>query len=234
MKAARPFTEPLTATGAPRREPAVATPLTPASRRVARTPRVLVVHEDPLLALGAFSALMSAPDVRAFLDGSDAFACSSEAIDVVVADLAHGLGLATTPKVQRGTALRDARVLVLESAAREHNVRKAFGAGVFGYALSSAGLAELSEAVAMVSRGARYVSPALAGQVAESLMREALSPREAEVLALIAEGHCNKVIARQLGITVGTVKVHVKAIMSKLDATSRTHALSIAIERGLA
>lgn len=200
----------------------------------ARVTRVLVQHDDPLLALGAFTALMSAPDVRPYLDGSDALACNTEAIDVVVTDPARGVALAALPAAVRQGGVRTARVLILASSGREHLVRQAFGAGAFAYALSRAGLAELCDAVACVARGTRYISPALAGPVAESLMRESLSPREFEVLSLIAEGHCNKIIARQLLITVATVKVHVKAIMSKLGATSRTHALSIAIERGLA
>jgi DNA-binding NarL/FixJ family response regulator len=69
--------------------------------------------------------------------------------------------------------------------------------------------------------------------MADSLTREALTAREAEVLDLLACGQCNKSIARQLDIAVGTVKAHVKAIMAKLDASSRTQAVSVAAQRGL-
>uniref|UniRef100_UPI000D34657E LuxR C-terminal-related transcriptional regulator n=1 Tax=unclassified Variovorax TaxID=663243 RepID=UPI000D34657E len=199
-----------------------------------RATRVFVMHADPLLALGAFTALAGIPDVCAFLDAGGNDAVLTERMDLVVTDGVRGPELASTPRSQRLAALRDARVLVLEPAAREQVVRAAFGAGVFGYVLSSAGPAELGQGVSSVSRGARYVSPALAGRIVDSLTREALTSREGDVLALVADGHSNKIIARQLGISEGTVKAHIKAIMGKLQATSRTHALSIAIARGLA
>lgn len=199
-----------------------------------RATHVFVMHADPLLALGAFTALTGMPQVRAFLHTGEACAASAERMDLVVTDGVRGTELASTPYLERVACLRGARVLVLDPAAREQAVRAALGAGVFGYVLSGAGPAELRKGVASVSDGTRFVSPALADRIVDSLTREALTSREGDVLALVADGYSNKTIARQLGISEGTVKTHIKAILSKLDATSRTHALSIAIARGLA
>lgn len=193
MRAVRPFTEPTDAEDGHRgggrdtalcclrgQEARVGDPVPiSAVRHSARATRVLVMHEDPLLALGAFSALMSAPEVRVFMNDSDAFACFSDVIEVAVADSKQGLALSAGPRTRRDRRLRDARVLVLEASARGHMVRKAFATGAHGYALSGAGLAALREAVASVARGGRYISPTLAGGVAQSLMWEELSPREA-------------------------------------------------------
>src|SRR5205085_4074433 len=82
-------------------------------------------------------------------------------------------------------------------------------------------------------RGIRYLSEAVSRSVAASLGRASLTERETDVLQLLAEGCCNKLIARRLGIGVGTVKTHVKGVMSKLDATARTHAVVVAAARGL-
>ncbi|RZA34551.1 MAG: response regulator transcription factor [Lysobacteraceae bacterium] len=79
----------------------------------------------------------------------------------------------------------------------------------------------------------RYLSESMTRSVADSLTRESLTGRETDVLQLLAQGCCNKSIARKLGIGVGTVKTHVKGVMSKLDATARTHAVVVATQRGL-
>jgi DNA-binding NarL/FixJ family response regulator len=85
----------------------------------------------------------------------------------------------------------------------------------------------------MLASGRRYLSASVAQHIAESLTHATLTPREHEVLDCLATGQCNKTIARHLEISVTTVKAHVQAIMGKLDASSRTHAVSIAAQRGL-
>jgi DNA-binding NarL/FixJ family response regulator len=112
-------------------------------------------------------------------------------------------------------------------------VRGALEQGVHGYLPLDRGIDEFVHGVRTVARGSRYLAPSTAQCMADSLTREALTAREAEVLDLLACGECNKSIARQLDIAVGTVKAHVKAIMGKLDASSRTQAVSVAAQRGL-
>lgn len=100
-------------------------------------------------------------------------------------------------------------------------------------AVMAAGLRAILAACPALLLGRRFLSAAVTRSVADSLGREHLSGRETDVLQLLAEGCCNKTIARRLGIGVGTVKTHVKGVMSKLDATARTHALVVATQRGL-
>ena len=84
-----------------------------------------------------------------------------------------------------------------------------------------------------MANGLRYVSRSVAQRMADSLARTSLTLRETEVLSLAAGGESNKAIARDLAIKSGTVKSHMSSIMSKLGASSRTHAASIAAARGL-
>jgi DNA-binding NarL/FixJ family response regulator len=105
--------------------------------------------------------------------------------------------------------------------------------GVHGYLLLSSPVDELVAGVRTLLAGSRYICIPVARRMADSLMRERLTARESDVLQLLARGLCNKSIANRLGIAIGTVKYHVKAIMGKLEASSRTHAASIAAERGL-
>jgi two-component system, NarL family, response regulator len=77
------------------------------------------------------------------------------------------------------------------------------------------------------------VSPGVASKLASRLREEELTPRELEILTLVGRGLSNKLIARALDITEGTVKTHVKNLLEKLDATSRTEAIAVAARRGL-
>lgn len=109
---------------------------------------------------------MRAPDVGAFIYGRDAFACRSK-----------GIGDDVVNWAQRSPVLRDGREPLLEASPRGRVVCKAFGAGAYGYAFSSAGLAEPSETVASNSPGGRYIGPVLGGRGAEPA-RVVRSPRE--------------------------------------------------------
>jgi DNA-binding NarL/FixJ family response regulator len=92
---------------------------------------------------------------------------------------------------------------------------------------------DLVAGIRALARGENYLCDAVAHQLSRIAPRDMLTSREDEVLRLLARGRSNKSIARELDIAVGTVKVHVKSILSKLDASSRTEAASIATERGL-
>jgi DNA-binding NarL/FixJ family response regulator len=105
--------------------------------------------------------------------------------------------------------------------------------GVHGYLLRGAGIEDLVQAIRTVGRGQRFLSPSVAQRMADSMARESLTERETEVLDLLAAGYGNKIIASLLGITAGTVKTHVQAVMGKLNAASRTQAVSIAMRRGM-
>ncbi|GHC98800.1 DNA-binding response regulator [Pseudorhodoferax aquiterrae] len=182
--------------------------------------QVLVAHPDPLLALGLVAALGQQPGIEIV---------SSGAADVVLTDYAGGLALAG----QR-SAGTPARILVLAVQDREQEVRTALERGVHGYLLAGSRVDDLLEGIRALAQGQRYLSLAAAQRMADSMTREHLTGRESDVLRLLVQGCCNKTIARQLEIAVGTVKAHVKGIMSKLQANSRTQVVSIAMARGLA
>jgi DNA-binding NarL/FixJ family response regulator len=127
----------------------------------------------------------------------------------------------------------EARIIVLTTYTGDVQVLRALKAGARGYLLKGLLRKELLETVRAVHAGRKCIPPEIAAQIAEHAGDEALSVREIEVLRLIAGGNANKQIADQLSITEETVKGHVKNILAKLSANDRTHAVTIALKRGI-
>jgi DNA-binding NarL/FixJ family response regulator len=135
------------------------------------------------------------------------------------------------------------RVLVLTSFADDDTVLPAVRAGAAGYLLKDVQPPELVSAIRTVHSGEALLAPAVATMLVEQLAaedgegaperREHLTPREREVLALLARGRANKVIARDLGVSERTVKTHVSNILGKLDLTDRTQAAVYAVRHGI-
>jgi len=126
-----------------------------------------------------------------------------------------------------------ARVLLISDGCPPLVVREAIKCGVRGFIEKTAQAAEIRSALAAVARGQRYLGSSVTMGLADCLLLQDLTAREMDVLRLLAHGHCNKSIARDLAVTVGTVKTHVCAIMSKLDARSRTDTVLRAHRLGL-
>jgi len=126
-----------------------------------------------------------------------------------------------------------ARIVVLSTYRGDAQATRALKAGAMGYLLKSGLRQELLETVRAVHAGQRRIPPEIASSIAEHLGDESLSPRETDVLRLVATGAANKQIARELGITDETVKAHMKNILGKLSAHDRTHAVTIALRRGI-
>jgi DNA-binding NarL/FixJ family response regulator len=187
---------------------------------------VVLEHPDPLLAMGLAAALRGQSRIHVHLDP----ASRAEPMDVAICNYELGLQRAAQNRAVRHPR---PRVMVVAQRGREQEVRHALENGVHGYLLHGCGVDELLGGIRALSLGQRYMCAAAAQRVAESMAREALTSRESEVLGLLVNGHCNKAIARQLDIAVGTVKAHMKGIMSKLDVSSRTQAVSVAVARGL-
>jgi DNA-binding NarL/FixJ family response regulator len=192
--------------------------------------RILVAHPEPLFAVGIAAALREQPAFDVLASACDAGLYSGAEGDIVVTDYEGGLSLAQDAR--RHGPMR-CRILVMTLFGRERDVRAAMEAGVHGYLLLSCSIEEMSLAARTLARGERYLSFEVAQKMADSLTHDALTARESDVLQLLARGHCNKSIARDLDITVGTVKGHLRAIFGKLQATSRTQAIGIAARRGL-
>ncbi len=189
---------------------------------------VHIIHTDPVMTAGLHAILADRQEWRVSTHLSQPEA--RQVARVLVADYDTGLALARQPE---HAGLRRPSVLIVTQLEKEWEVRLAMDAGVHGYVLQSCSQDELLKAVASLAQGQRYLSESVTRSVADSLSRETLTGRETDVLQLLAEGCCNKSIARKLGIGVGTVKTHVKGVMSKLDATARTHAVVVATQRGL-
>ena len=194
---------------------------------------VLVKHGEPLLALGMAAALRQQPDLDVWIDRVETSDSRHADADVILTDYLDGLHLAAEQRGPTVAAFRCPKILVVTSNEREQEVRMAMEHGVHGYLLLSSPVDELVTGVRTLLAGSRYICIPVARRMADSLVHERLTARESDVLQLLAHGMCNKSIANRLGIAIGTVKYHVKAIMDKLEASSRTHAASIAAERGL-
>jgi DNA-binding NarL/FixJ family response regulator len=126
-----------------------------------------------------------------------------------------------------------ARIIVLTTYEGDFLAKRALKAGAQAYVLKSLVRKDLLDTIRLVHRGARRVDPEIAEQIANSVSDDALSEREIEVLSLIAAGESNKVVAANLRISEETVKTHVRSILAKLGASDRTHAVTLALRRGI-
>jgi DNA-binding NarL/FixJ family response regulator len=126
-----------------------------------------------------------------------------------------------------------ARVIMLTTSDADGEIQRAMRAGAAAYLLKSMPKDDLLTVIRSVHNGRRHVPPEVAARLAEHLGDEDLTTRELEVLRLIRDGHRNKQIADQLAIAETTVNFHIKNLVAKLSAKDRTHAVTIAVRRGL-
>ena len=126
-----------------------------------------------------------------------------------------------------------ARIIMLSSSDSDGEIQRALRSGAAGYVLKSMPQDELLAEIRLVHAGKRHVPAEVAARLAEHLGEEDLTPRELEVLRLIQGGSKNKQIADRLGISENTVNFHIRNLVDKLGANDRTHAVTIAVRRGL-
>ena len=127
----------------------------------------------------------------------------------------------------------DARIIVLTTHPGDFQVSRALKAGARAYLLKGMLRKELVDTIRAVHAGQKRLSSEVAAEIAEHATDCALTPREIDVLRLLARGDANKEIAAQLSLTEVTVKTHVKNILAKLGAKDRTHAVTIGLKRGI-
>jgi DNA-binding NarL/FixJ family response regulator len=205
---------------------------------------VLVADDHPVFRSGLSALLGSEPGIDVIAeahDGAEAVELAAELQpDVVVMDLhMPGLdGIEATRKIT--TASPGIAVLVLTMLDDDDSVFAAMRAGARGYLLKGSNQAEVVRAVLTVGSGAAMFGPAVAARVMEYFARPVkssafpqLTDREHEILALLADGHPNAVIATRLGISAKTVRNHVSNIFTKLSVADRAHAIIAAREAGL-
>lgn len=197
----------------------------------------LVIADDhPLILAGLASLIESEPGLE--LLGQGASAAEAVALyarlrpDVMLVDLnMPGGGLEAIVATRR--LHPDARIVMLTSYEGDENVHRALQAGAAGYLLKQAGFEEILRCVRQVADQRRYLPAVLAEKLAQRIHTSPLSRRELDILAHLSAGKSNKLIARDAGIGVGTVKYHVNNILSKLNVTCRTEAACVAQQRGL-
>jgi DNA-binding NarL/FixJ family response regulator len=201
-----------------------------------RTIRVLTVDDHPLLRAGISGAINAQPDmsvVAEAADGEEAIASfRTHRPDVTLMDIR----MPKTNGIDAISAIRkefpNARVVVLTTYGGDIQALRAFKAGAVGYLLKSMLRTELIDTIRLAHAGLRRIPPEIALEMAEHAGDDILTTREIEVLRDVAKGSSNKVIASRLAISEHTVKGHLKNILSKLDASDRTHAVMIALKRG--
>lgn len=193
--------------------------------------RVRVAHYVPLIELGISAVLASSGEFEVVTPPASR-AChpadiSYGATDVLVADADTGLRALSGKDVSRN-------VLIIAQDDGEDLIRKALVKGVRGFLLHTCEVEELTAAVKTLSRGGTAFTPLVTNRIVQSFAFQPLSDRELEVLQLMVQGSSDKDIARKLVIALGTVKSHVKSILTKLGAARRAEAAAIAQRRGIA
>ena len=199
--------------------------------------RILIADDHPAVRAGLAAVILAEDDLRVAAqaeNGDQAVALYREhRPDVVLMDLRMPV-LGGVEATQRITAeFPEARVLALTTYQGDGDVRRALDAGARGYLLKHMLMTDVIAAIRAVCRGEWVIPPPVAASLARHHERDRLTPRELEVLELIAQGMSNKEISVKIGRTVETVKIHLKSVFAKLKVTTRTEAVRVALGRGL-
>jgi DNA-binding NarL/FixJ family response regulator len=202
----------------------------------ASTIRILAADDHQLIRAGLVSFLATEPGLEVVAqagNGEEALEKYRECRpDIVLMDLSMPVmdGLAATRAIR--DEFPDARVIVLTTYGGDEDIHRALDAGAMGYLVKDMVAEEVLNVIRTVHAGRRGIPQPIAAKLAEHTPRISLTPREIEVLSLVATGLSNAEAANRIGRTEGTVKVHLKNILQKLGANDRTEAVTTALRRG--
>jgi DNA-binding NarL/FixJ family response regulator len=197
---------------------------------------ILTADDHPLIRDGLGAVLRAESGLQVVAEAAN----GEEAIeayerlrpDIVLMDLRMPVmdGLSATRAILAEDP--DARIIVLTTYDGDEDIHRALAAGARGYLLKDMMRTELLNVIRAVHRGQRGIPAPVAARLAEHTPRIGLTPRELEVLDLVAHGLTNAQVAERIGRTEGTVKVHLKNILQKLEVKDRTEAVTTALRRG--
>jgi two-component system, NarL family, response regulator len=205
---------------------------------VSATPiRVLIADDHLILRYGLTTFIRQQPDMDVVAEASNGqevvemFRVHRPDVTLVDLRMPGQSGVEAIEAIRKLDAA--ARIIVLTIHRGDEAVYRAIRAGARGYLLKDVPFEELLVAIRNVHAGGQSIPPEIAFKMAERIRHDELTPREIQVLKLAASGLANKQIADRLGVAEGTVKHYVVVILAKLEAQDRTHAVSLAIERGI-
>ena len=198
---------------------------------------ILCVDDHPLVRKGIAAILSNEADMRLVAEAGsgpeavEAFRKHRPAVTLMDLRMPGGDGIEATKQIRQTDP--EAKIIALTSYDGDQEIYRALEAGVRGYMLKETVHTEIVRAIRVVYAGKRLMPPEVAERLSEHFPQVALTPREIEVLRYVAKGYGNKEIGVRLGTAAGTVKMHLQNILSKLGASDRTHAVTLAIRRGI-
>lgn len=208
--------------------------------------RILLAEDSTLFRQGLRTLLMMQPEIEVVAEAADGWEAVTEARRLSPDLVILGIGTPSSPGLDHLKQIRedapDARVLVLADFARESDLWQALRRGASGFILKSSNSEELFRAIGVVMKGELAISASVSGNVLRGMAlagaepagaRSQLTPREAEVLRLLASGSTDRDISQQLSLSVSTVRHHVHNVLRKLNLRNRVQAATMAGAGGL-